>query len=77
LHVPTSWGTVRVQIFGDRSENRKAIIALHGYLDNSNSFLPLSNFLVDHGYFIAAIDAPGHGLRYFFSKIYKNHFKRD
>lgn len=36
------------------------IIALHGWLDNANSFDPLVEYLKDNYYFIA-VDLPGHG----------------
>ncbi|CEG58023.1 alpha/beta fold hydrolase [Legionella fallonii] len=36
------------------------IIALHGWLDNANSFDPLAEYLKNNYYFIA-IDFPGHG----------------
>ena len=37
------------------------IIALHGWLDNANSFEQIAEYLQEHYYFIA-IDLPGHGL---------------
>ncbi|GIU18600.1 alpha/beta hydrolase [Shewanella sp. c952] len=42
------------------SQGKPLILALHGWLDNANSFLPLSHYLTD--YQIMAIDWPGHGL---------------
>lgn len=42
------------------SQDKPLILALHGWLDNANSFLPLSQCLTD--YQIMAIDWPGHGL---------------
>lgn len=42
------------------SQEKPLILALHGWLDNADSFLPLSHYLVD--YQIIAIDWPGHGL---------------
>lgn len=36
------------------------ILALHGWLDNAASFIPLSHYLTD--YYIVAIDITGHGL---------------
>ncbi|MCL1095086.1 alpha/beta fold hydrolase [Shewanella kaireitica] len=42
------------------SQDKPLILALHGWLDNANSFLPLSQYLTD--YQIMAIDWPGHGL---------------
>lgn len=37
------------------------LIALHGWLDNANSFAPLAPFLCKN-YYIVAIDLPGHGM---------------
>lgn len=59
VDVSTHWGNVKIQIFGDVSPNHKPILALHGFLDNSNSFMPLSNYLTKHGYYIIAVDLPG------------------
>ncbi|MCL1140385.1 alpha/beta fold hydrolase [Shewanella pneumatophori] len=39
--------------------DKPLILALHGWLDNADSFLPLSKYLTD--YQILAIDWPGHG----------------
>ncbi len=61
VDVPTPWGNLKVQIFGDPLPNVKPIVALHGYLDNSNSFLPLSHYLTKHGYYVISVDLPGHG----------------
>ncbi|ABV87769.1 alpha/beta fold hydrolase [Shewanella pealeana] len=41
------------------SADKPLILALHGWLDNANSFQPLSEHLTD--YQILAIDWPGHG----------------
>ncbi len=48
-----------VKTFG-HPEN-KPLLALHGWLDNANSFLPISEFLQQH-FYIIAIDFIGHGL---------------
>ena len=68
VEIPVGWGKISAQIFGDsKSTNTKPIIALHGYLDNSNSFKPLAPFLTkDQPYYVIAIDLPGMG---FSSKI--------
>lgn len=42
------------------NSNKPPIIALHGWLDNANSFDYLAPYLQDHYYFIA-VDLPGHG----------------
>lgn len=49
-------------IAGKTWGNRKnpPILALHGWLDNANSFAPLAPYLQDDFYFIA-VDLPGHG----------------
>ncbi len=41
--------------------NRKRILALHGWLDNSNSFLPMAEKLSEKGYHVVAVDHIGHG----------------
>jgi pimeloyl-ACP methyl ester carboxylesterase len=68
VEIPVGWGKISVQIFGDAEQvDAKPIIALHGYLDNSNSFKPLAPFLTkDQPYYVIAVDLPGMG---FSSKI--------
>ena len=46
------------RVWGDNS--KPLLIALHGWLDNANSFEPLSKYLND--YQLLAVDWPGHGL---------------
>jgi pimeloyl-ACP methyl ester carboxylesterase len=41
-------------------KNARPILALHGWLDNAASFLPLAPYLKD--FRVIAIDLPGHGL---------------
>ncbi|MCK8045256.1 alpha/beta hydrolase [Shewanella sp. 1CM18E] len=41
------------------SPDKPLLLALHGWLDNANSFEPLSHYLAD--YQVLAIDWPGHG----------------
>lgn len=41
------------------AKDKPLILALHGWLDNANSFAPLAEYLSD--YQILAIDWPGHG----------------
>lgn len=66
IEVPVTWGHIRGQIFGKPTETSTPILALHGYLDNSNSFKPLARHLIklskDNKYHIIAIDLPGMGL---------------
>lgn len=45
--------------------SQKKILALHGWLDNSNSFKYLGPFLAENGYHVIAIDhAGGNMLQY-------------
>jgi pimeloyl-ACP methyl ester carboxylesterase len=62
IKVPLPWGEIRGQIFenGD-SKTKTPIIAVHGYLDNSNSFRPLAPYLCEKEFYLIAIDLPGHG----------------
>lgn len=46
----TAWG----------NPNNPPILALHGWLDNANSFAPLAPYLQEK-YYVIAIDFPGHG----------------
>jgi len=47
-------------ITGDNPLKRKRVLAVHGWLDNANSFVPLAPLLDDID--LIAIDLPGHGL---------------
>lgn len=60
--IKMPWGCIKAQIFGNPLEkNSTPVLALHGYLDNSNSFKPIAPYLCKNGYYIIAIDFPGHG----------------
>lgn len=62
IEIPMPWGFVKGQIFGDKI-NTVPILALHGYLDNSNSFKPLAPILcASKEYHVIAVDLPGQGL---------------
>ncbi|WP_438863543.1 alpha/beta fold hydrolase [Neptunicella sp.] len=50
--------TLSALAFGDSS--KPLIVALHGWLDNAASFIPLAPFLAD--YHVIALDMAGHGL---------------
>jgi pimeloyl-ACP methyl ester carboxylesterase len=70
LNVPSPWGTIKAQLFSSKSSDSTGngregipIIAIHGTLDNSNSFKPISEYLTENGlYYVISIDLPGHGL---------------
>lgn len=59
-------------VFGQWPTNKKVIIALHGWLDNANSFLPMAQYLTD--YTVIAIDLPGHGKSDWLPKPQAYHF---
>lgn len=46
----TAWG----------NPDKPTILALHGWLDNANSFAPLASYL-EHDFYFIAVDLPGHG----------------
>ena len=50
--------TLRGLAFGD--PQKPMILALHGWLDNAASFIPLAEYLPD--YYVLAVDLTGHGL---------------
>jgi pimeloyl-ACP methyl ester carboxylesterase len=50
--------TLRGLAFGD--PQKPMILALHGWLDNAASFIPIAEYLGD--YYVIAIDITGHGL---------------
>ena len=58
ISVPGTTGNITGLAFGN-PEN-KPIVALHGWLDNAASFIPLGEKLKDH--YIIALDFAGHGL---------------
>lgn len=52
-----------LHIAGKSWGNKQAppMLALHGWLDNANSFDPIAPYLMEH-YHLIALDFPGHGL---------------
>eukprot|EP01134_Creolimax_fragrantissima_P002494 CFRG2494T1 len=59
--------------WGDKS--KPLLLALHGWLDNANSFEPLAQKLTqEHGFQVLAIDWPGHGLSEHRKGRYMLHF---
>jgi pimeloyl-ACP methyl ester carboxylesterase len=57
LHFKLSYLTLRG--IGIGNPQKPMILALHGWLDNAASFIPLSEYLDD--YYIVALDVTGHG----------------
>lgn len=63
FEIEVSYGKICGQIFGEQTAQSIPVIALHGFLDNSNSFRPCAPHITQHGkYYIIAIDLPGMGL---------------
>jgi pimeloyl-ACP methyl ester carboxylesterase len=56
IEVP--WGHISAQAFGPK--NGRPVLAIHGWLDNSTSFLGLQPYLPSDTRLVA-IDLPGHG----------------
>jgi pimeloyl-ACP methyl ester carboxylesterase len=59
------------QAWGDPASPR-TVLALHGWLDNANSFVPLAPYLTDT--YLVAVDLPGHGLSQHRSADAQYHF---
>jgi len=55
--IPIQRGTLQALRFGN--PNGKPVLALHGWLDNAASFIPMAPYLSEHN--IVAIDFMGHG----------------
>ena len=59
----TSWQLRALKLGGyhipAQSESRGSLLALHGWLDNAGSFLPLAQEMPDFDWFL--VDLPGHG----------------
>ncbi|CAN0378993.1 unnamed protein product, partial [Phaeothamnion confervicola] len=51
---------LKAKIWGDDAP-QKRVLAIHGYLDNANSFDLLAPDLAQAGFQVVAIDLPGHG----------------
>lgn len=59
LNIKIPGFTIAAKTWG-KPEN-PPILALHGWLDNANSFAPLAPYL-ENDFYLIAIDFPGHGL---------------
>lgn len=57
VEFPLRHITIRGLAFGD--PNKPLMVALHGWLDNAATFIPLAQYLND--YYIVALDLAGHG----------------
>lgn len=65
ITIPVSWGKLRAQVWGS-PKAAQTIVALHGWLDNSNSFEPLLKAAVEEKsplleYRWICLDMAGHG----------------
>ena len=50
--------SIACKIWGN--PDKPTILALHGWLDNANSFAPLATYL-ESDFQVVAVDLPGHG----------------
>lgn len=66
----TPFGEIAARTWGN---GHKKILAIHGWLDNLESFTPLAQALSDD-YQLTAIDLPGHGLSYHHQDKLPYHF---
>ena len=59
VELSCPWGSVHGLSWGNPSQPH--ILAIHGWLDNCNSFYFLGPALAEAGYHVVAVDLPGHG----------------
>lgn len=59
LNFKLAGGNIAALAWGEKSSY--PILALHGWLDNANSFAPIAPWLAQHNFRLIAIDFPGHG----------------
>ena len=59
VELSCPWGSVHGLSWGHPSQPH--ILAIHGWLDNCNSFYFLGPALAEAGYHLVAVDLPGHG----------------
>ncbi len=66
IDVEDPWGgCLKLQVFDDAETADTTFLCVHGYMDNSNSFLPLAQCVAKkttNKYCLIAIDMPGQGL---------------
>jgi pimeloyl-ACP methyl ester carboxylesterase len=73
------WGTGLFTSFFYLFKNlggSKKLLALHGWMDNSNSFSFLGPYLAERDYHVAAIDLLGHGHSSHVPKGHQGHFQK-
>jgi pimeloyl-ACP methyl ester carboxylesterase len=71
IQISHPLGCISGLAFGDPA-NPKRILAIHGWLDNAESFRSLGDELKDR-YYLVAVDLPGHG-HSFHRQLYPYHF---
>ncbi|XP_078482184.1 serine hydrolase-like protein [Ciona intestinalis] len=59
IEIPVPWGILAGKTFGDWT--KPAVLCLHGWLDNCNSFDKLIPLLPQDKFYVC-VDLPGHGL---------------
>jgi len=60
VSVPVPWGEIRGREWG--TEGGSPWLALHGWLDNANTFQPWAESHLPPGVHLLCLDYPGHGL---------------
>ncbi|KAL0133789.1 hypothetical protein PUN28_001037 [Cardiocondyla obscurior] len=59
IKLPVPWGYIAGKTYG--SSDGKAVLVVHGWLDNSGSFTRLMKYLPKELFYYVCIDLPGHG----------------
>ncbi|XP_065332703.1 probable serine hydrolase isoform X1 [Cloeon dipterum] len=74
VRIPVPWGHIAGKWWGPK--NKQPVLAMHGWLDNANSFDPLMK-LMPSNFSLLSLDLPGHGLSSHYPAGIPHHLTED